>query len=72
MSILSTPEQFREMLKDKSNEDLAAFLHGYAIGASADLFITFMAAPNQRVEFLKGIARTYPNDWKAAIEQLSK
>lgn len=55
-----------------TDEELNNFLNGYAIGFAADQFISIMNFPGQRAQFLAAIAKTYPEDWKLAVEQLSK
>jgi len=60
----------REALKASNNEELAKFLYGYSIGFAADQFIGIMTEPNQRAKFLVIIAKTYPDDWKKALELL--
>jgi len=60
----------RAALNASNDESLAKFLYGYSIGFAADQFIGIMTEPGQRSEFLIAIAKTYPDDWKQAIEAL--
>ena len=62
----------RAALNASDDESLAKFLYGYSIGFAADQFIGIMTEPSQRAEFLVAIAKTYPDDWKQAIEALKK
>ena len=62
--------QLKEILKSSNDESLVRFMHSYSLGFAADHFINEMVEPNQRVDFLVAIARTYPDDWKKAVEQL--
>ena len=64
--------QLRAALNASNDESLAKFLYGYSIGFAADQFIGIMTEPSQRAEFLVAIAKTYPDDWKKAVEALSK
>lgn len=63
--------QLRAVLKDATDEALDAFLHGYTVGSAAELFVNLMIHPHQRTQFLIAIAKTYPDDWKAANEALT-
>lgn len=65
-------EQLKEILKSSNNDSLERFMHGYALGLGADLFIGVMLEPGQRADFLVAIAKTYPDDWKKALELLAK
>ena len=65
-------EQLKAVLSSNSDEALAAFLRGYVLGSGADEFISLMIGPGQRVQFFTAIAQAYPDDWKAANEQLAK
>lgn len=65
-------ELFKQALKSADDNVLAGFLQGYVLGTVADQFIRSMTGPNQRAEFFVAIAKTYPDDWKLAIEELSK
>ena len=60
----------RAALNASNDESLAKFLYGYSIGFAADQFIGIMTEPNQRAKFLVIIAKTYPDDWKKALELL--
>lgn len=62
----------KEALKSADDEALAGFLHGYVLGTVADQFIRSMTPGDQRAAFFVGIAKTYPEDWKLAVEELSK
>lgn len=64
--------QLKAILQSGNDEVLEAFMHNYSIGFTTHLFINVMTAPNQRVEFLVAIAKTYPNDWKQAVATLSR
>jgi len=64
--------QLRTVLQTASDEALEAFLQGYTVGSAAELFLNLMIQPHQRAAFLVAIAKTYPNDWKEAVEELSK
>jgi hypothetical protein len=69
--IVSLPVAQLKVILQSSNDDaLTQFMHGYSIGFAADQFIGIMAAPNQRVEFFIAIAKTYPDDWKKAVDLL--
>ena len=65
-------EELRKVLVSADDETLAKFMHGYSLGVGSDLFISVMVEPNQRVEFFVAMAAAYPDDWKAAVELLSK
>lgn len=70
---LSLPAaQLKVILQSASDESLVKFMHGYSVGFAAHQFIEIMAEPNQRVEFFIAIAKTYPDDWKRAVEILSR
>jgi len=64
--------QLKVLLQSSNDEALEGFMHGYSIGFAAHQFINIMIAPNQRVEFLIAIAKTYPDDWKRTIEILGR
>jgi hypothetical protein len=64
--------QLREMLKATDDKVLAGFLHSYALAFGADQFISAMVRPEERIGFLLGIAKTYPEDWAKAIAILAK
>jgi len=63
---------FKSVLKSSDDNALLMFLHGYALGFAADHFIGGMSEPNQRIEFLIAIAKTYPDDWKQVVTLLEK
>ena len=65
-------EQLKVILQTSDNESLIKYMNGYALGIGADLFITVMSEPGQRADFLVAIAKTYPEDWKKAVEELAK
>jgi len=77
---MTTPEktenipvtQLKQVLKSSSEDALTRFMHGYAIGVGADVFISLMNEPNQRFEFLVAIAKTYQADWQKAVEYLKE
>ena len=62
--------ELRKVLLSSDNDALIRFMHGYSLGVGADLFISVMAEPNQRVEFFLAISKTYPDDWNKAVEAL--
>lgn len=62
----------REALKIADDESLTAFLQNYSLGVSADLFIRSMTAAGQRKEFFLALARTYSEDWNAAVKEQSE
>ena len=64
--------QLRTILQTLDDNTLEAFLHGYTLGVGAEMFVSVMILPNQRVEFLTAIAKAYPKDWQEAVEKLSK
>jgi hypothetical protein len=64
--------EFRKVLNSSNDENLAKFLYGYSISFATEQFIGIMTEPSQRAEFLAAIAKTYPDDWKQAIEILKK
>jgi len=64
--------QLKVLLRSSNNEALEGFLHGYSVGFAAHQFINIMVGPNQRIEFLIAIAKTYPEDWKQAVEILGR
>lgn len=68
---LSLPAaQLKAILQSASDESIVKYMHGYSVGFAAHQFIEIMVEPNQRVEFLIAIAKTYPDDWKRAVEIL--
>ena len=77
---MTTPEksenvpvtQLKQVLKSSSEDALMRFMHGYAIGVGADVFISLMSEPNQRFELFVAIAKTYPADWQKAAEYLKE
>jgi len=62
----------KEVVQASDDAALARFMHGYALGFAADQFIGVMNQPGQRVEFFIAIAKSYPEDWKAAVETLGQ
>jgi hypothetical protein len=62
--------RLREILSTNNDEALIGFLHSWATGFAADQFISTMATPGQRVEFLVAIGKTYREDMKEAFKQL--
>jgi hypothetical protein len=62
--------ELRKVLLSADDDALVRFMHGYSLGVGSDLFISVMTEPNQRVEFFMAIAKTYPDDWKKAVESL--
>jgi adenylyl- and sulfurtransferase ThiI len=62
----------REALKSADDKAIEGFLHGYVLGTVADQFIRSMTVEGQRAEFFVAIAKTYVDDWNAAIKQLSE
>ena len=62
----------REMLNKAPDDTLAGFITSYALGFGADQFISAMVRPDERLGFLLGLAKTYPDDWQRAIEVLTK
>ena len=64
--------QLREVLKNCTDDELEAFLQGYTVGSAAELFVSLMIHPQQRTQFFIAIAKAYPEDWKAATEELAK
>jgi hypothetical protein len=69
---VNTAVEFRKVLNSSNDENLAKFLYGYSISFATEQFIGIMTEPSQRAEFLAAIAKTYPDDWKQAIEILKK
>jgi len=67
---MSDVAQLKLALQSTDDESLRAFLRGYSIGLAANYFISIMITPNQRAEFLIAVAKTYPDEWKQAIEML--
>ena len=63
--------EFRKVLNSSNDENLAKFLYGYSISFATEQFIGIMTEPSQRAEFLAAIAKTYPDDWKKALEILT-
>jgi len=61
--------QLRAVLDTSNDEGFLRFMHGYALGYAADLFIGQMT-DLQRIDFLVAIAKTYPEEWKKAIVTL--
>lgn len=70
-SVNPAATHLRAALNASNDESLAKFLYGYSIGFAADQFIGIMTEPSQRAEFLAAIAKTYPDDWKKALEILT-
>lgn len=62
--------ELKEMLKTAGDDQLATFLHGYAMGFAADQFIAGMTRPNERVGFFVAMLNTYPEDWEKAFGML--
>lgn len=62
----------KSVLSSADDIALEQFLSGYVLGSSAEHFIGMMTAPNQRTEFFAAIAKTYPEDWQRAVEELAK
>lgn len=72
-TVANLPVSFlKEVLKTADDEQLARFLHGYAIGSAAEQFIAIMIESGQRTEFFVALAKSYPEDWKTAVEYLSE
>ncbi len=51
------------------DEKFSEFINAYALSWAANHFITIMN-PEQRVNFLAAVAKTYPNEWKATLNKL--
>ena len=70
-SAVSLPvASLKAILQSADDTALSGFLHGYVLGSAADMFISTMTEPHQRAEFLVAIAKTYPDDWKEAVDLL--
>jgi len=65
-------EQLKGIVKLDNEVALTQYLHSFSVGFAAHQFIEAMKMPNQRVEFLVAIAKTYPDDWKQAVEMLGR
>jgi len=63
--------QLKKLLQSSNDESLVRFMHSYSLGFAADQFIGTMVEPDQRVEFLIAIAKTYPDDWNKAVGALA-
>ena len=62
--------RLKEALKTANDEQLAGFLHSYAIAFAADQFIITMT-PTERVAFLLGLAGAYPEEWTRAVSHVA-
>lgn len=65
------PTKESKVVEVKTEEDFSRFIQTYAMSFGANHFLSAME-PAQRVTFFVTVSKTYPDEWKTAIAQLTE